>query len=494
MDESVNLKITYHEILEVLKKENILLESKKANESLVKYLSSDSRDIKKDTLFFCKGAHYKKEYLNQAIEKGSNMYISEVKYDVQNISYFIVNDIKKAMAVVAHKFYHYSFKNIETIGITGTKGKTTTTYFLKNILDEYLNSKTAIISTIETYTGMRREDSHLTTPEAIDLQKFFYEIAKSNIKYLTMEVTSQAYKVDRVYNVNFKNGIFLNISEDHISDVEHPNYEDYLNCKLQLLKNADNLVINADTNEFDIIMNACRNKTVTLFGTDNRADYYYKNIVKEQHGFSFDVINEQQGYINNFKIAMQGRFNIENAMAAITMAKTLGIDDNSISNGLLKTQVQGRMNVFDKKGITVIVDYAHNSLSFSKLFESIKLDYQGRRIICVGGAPGGKAYKRRRDFGVIVGDNSDYIYLTAEDPQFEDVKDICMEINEYIEENTKCEIIEDRKDAVEKAINNAEKGDVIVLLAKGAETYQKVKGLFVPYESDLAITKRMLGI
>ncbi len=490
----MNLKITYHEILEVLKKEDILLESKNVNESLVKYISYDSRDIKKDTLFLCKGVNYKEEYLNQAIEKGSNMYISEVKYEVKNISYFIVSDIKRAMAVIAPKFYNYPLKDIETIGITGTKGKTTTTYFLKNILDEYLNSKTAIISTIETYTGMRREDSHLTTPEAIDLQKFFYETSKSNIKYLTMEVTSQAYKVDRVYNVNFKNGIFLNISEDHISDIEHPNYEDYLNCKLQLLKNADNLVINADTNEFDIIMNACKNKTVTLFGTDNKADYYYKNIVKEKDGFSFNVINEKKEYINNFKIAMQGRFNIENAMAAITMAKTLGIDDISISNGLQKTQVQGRMNVFDKNGITVIVDYAHNFLSFSKLFESIKLDYQGRRIICVGGAPGGKAYKRRKDFGVIVGDNSQYIYLTAEDPQFEDVKDICMEISKHIGDCTKYEVIEDRKVAVEKAINNAKKGDVIVLLAKGAETFQKVKGAFIPYESDLAIAKRMLEI
>ncbi len=490
----MDLKMEYNEILEVLDKEKILLECKRANDCLVKYLSYDSRDIKKDTLFICKGEHFEKDYLNQAIDKGSIMYISEVKYDVENISYFIVSDIKKAMAVIASRFYNYSFKDIETIGITGTKGKTTTTYFLKNILDEYLNSKTAIISTIETYTGMRREDSHLTTPEAIDLQKFFYETVKNNIKYLTMEVTSQAYKVDRVYNVNFKYGIFLNISEDHISDIEHPNYEDYLNCKLQLLKNVDNIVINADTNEFDIIMNACKDKKVTLFGTDNRADFYYKNIVKEKHGFSFDVINEKQGYINNFKITMQGRFNIENAMAAITMAKTLGIDDNSISNGLLKTQVQGRMNVFDEKGITVIVDYAHNSLSFNKLFESLKLDYRGRRIICVGGAPGEKAYKRRKDFGVIVGDNSDYIYLTAEDPQFEDVKDICMEINKYIEDNAKYEIIEDRKEAVEKAISNAKEGDVIVLLAKGAETYQKVKGIFTPYESDLAITKRMLEI
>jgi UDP-N-acetylmuramyl tripeptide synthase len=289
----MNLEIKFSKVFEILKKENILLESKQVGASRINYISYDSRDIEENTLFFCKGKNYKQEYLLQAIQKGTNIYVSEVKYDITNVSYFIVSDIRRAMASLALEFYNYSFKKLETIGITGTKGKTTVTYFLKNILDEYVGHKTAVISTVETYTGVREEESHLTTPEPLDLQKFFYDTASSNIKYLTMEVTSQAYKTDRVYGVHFNNGMFLNISEDHISDAEHPNFEDYFNCKLEFLKHCDNLVINADSDEFKVIMNACQGKKVVLYGSNNNADYYYTNIKKEEPGFSFDLKNDK---------------------------------------------------------------------------------------------------------------------------------------------------------------------------------------------------------
>ena len=150
------------------------------------------------------------------------------------------------------------------------------------------------------------------------------------------------------------------------------------------------------------------------------------------------------------------------------------------------------MNVFEKDGVTVIVDYADNKLSFTKLYESLVLDYPGRKIISVGGGPGGKAYARRKDFGEIVGKYSDYIYLTAEDPQFEEVKDICNDIASYIDAG-KYEIVEDRKEAVLKAFANAKQGDVVVLLAKGEETYQKVRGVFTPYESDLKLTEEWIN-
>jgi UDP-N-acetylmuramyl tripeptide synthase len=173
------------------------------------------------------------------------------------------------------------------------------------------------------------------------------------------------------------------------------------------------------------------------------------------------------------------------------MCKTLGIDDESIKKGLFKTEVPGRMTRFEHNGITVIVDYAHNLLSFTKLYETLKFDYPENRIISVGGAPGGKAYKRRKDFADVVGKGSDYIYLTAEDPQFEDVTEICKEMANYMP-NTKCEIIPDRAEAVKKSIIKAKPGDVIVLLAKGGENYQKVKGEREYYESDLAIAQKVL--
>ncbi len=490
----MNLKITLDEIIDLLIAENVFVCTSKTKNSEIEHLSYDSRDIKPNTLFFCKGANYKEEYLTQAITNGAVCYVSEKVYNSTLCDYIIVKDVQRAMAIIAKSFYKNSCNKINKIGITGTKGKTTVTFFLSNILDEFTKSRNAIISTVSTYTKITDCESHLTTPEALELHKLFYETKISNIKYLTMEVTSQAYKKDRVYGVEYENAMFLNISEDHISDAEHPNFEDYLECKLKLIDNSKRIVINKDTEYLNIIVDRCKGKEVIFYGRSEDADFYYTNVSKTDKGFKFDVVNKKLNYNQAFEINMQGRFNIENALAAITMSKILGADDESIKKGLLKTEVMGRMNVFEKDNITVIVDYAHNELSFTKLYDSIKLDYPGRRVISVGGGPGGKAYKRRKDFGQIVGKNSDYIYLTAEDPQFEEVSAICLDIAAYIPSKTKYEIVEDRKEAVEKAINSASKGDVIVLLAKGEEDYQKVKGVFTPYESDLKIAKRLLEI
>ena len=485
--------VTLEQIIKKLKEKNILKETNCNEETKIEFISYDSRKIKNNTMFFCKGEHYKTEYLEQAIEKGAVIYVSEGKYDV-NLQYIIVSDIQKAMAIIAAEFYGYAFRDLVTIGITGTKGKTTVTCFVQNILDEYTKSRTAIISTINTYTGITDELSQLTTPEAVDLHRLFYEAKQSGCKYLTMEVSSQGYKKDRVYGVEFKNGIFLNIGEDHISAREHPNFEDYLHCKIQLVKNSKRVILNKNTDYFNVIYSECKDKQVITYGTDETADYYYTNVIKTKLGFKFDVISKKDNYTQSFEINIPGRFNIENALVAVTLAKQLNVDDESIKKGLLKTVVKGRMNVFEKNGITVIVDYAHNKLSYTKLYESLKLDYPNRRIISVGGCVGGKAFNRRGEFGTIVGGNSDYIYLTSVDPQFENPEDICKDIALYINDKNKYEIITDRKSAVEKAIANAKSGDVVVLVGKGEEEYQKINGVSEKYESDLAIAKRMLKI
>ncbi len=387
----MDLKMDIDEAIKALEDENILIEKKISNVKYLDYISFDSRDIKENTMFFCKGVNYKEEYLVDSINKGAICYVSEKKYENVLCDYIIVTDIQRAMAVIGKEFYRNSYRDLETIAITGTKGKTTVTFFLSNILDEFTKSRNAVISTISTYTKITDRESHLTTPEALELERLFYEAKISNLKYLTMEVTSQAYKKDRVYGVSFKNGMFLNVSEDHISDAEHPNFEDYLECKLKLIDNSDRMIINKDMDYFNTVIDRCNNKKVITYGFKNDADFYYDNVKKNDVGFTFDVINKKEKYMHTFTINMQGRFNIENAVAAITMAKVLGVDDKSIENGLIKTEVQGRMNVFDKNGITVIVDYAHNELSFTKLYESIKLDYAGRRIVSVGGAPGRKS-------------------------------------------------------------------------------------------------------
>ena len=485
------MKLTFDEIKDILSNSNLLLDSSFKDGEILG-VTYDSRDVSKDYLFFCKGEKFNKKFLDIAVLNGANIYVAEKRYS-EDYNYFIVKDIREAMAVISSELYKKAYLDIETIAITGTKGKTTVTYFLKNIIDEFTKKKSAIISTVETYTGVREEESHLTTPEAPLLHELFYEVKQSDIKYLTMEVTSQAYKTKRVSGIKFKHGMFLNISEDHISDLEHSDFEDYFNCKLELIKNVDDMLVNIDMEKYLEVKEACEDNDVKYYtyGINKDADYVYSDIIKVGDIFKFSLL-EKDGKQELYSINMQGRFNVENAVAAIAMAKIMGMDYESIKRGLLKTQILGRMNVFEKNGVTIIVDYAHNKLSFSKLYESIKLDYPNRRIVSLGGGPGNKAYKRRQDFGEIVGAGSDHVILTAEDPQFENVSDICKDIIKYLPEDVTYEVIEDRKEAVEYAINNAKNKDVIVLLAKGEEDYQKVNGNFTYYESDLKIVKRLL--
>lgn len=484
--------ITLKEIFEVLEKNNQIerySRNIKFEDVELKALSYNSKDIKAKTLFICKGKLFKSEYLKDAVKRGVVAYISETYYDdvPEDVAYLIVKDIREAMHLVSNLFYNYAWKDITTVGLTGTKGKTTTTYYLKNIISKHLGKRCAVISTIDTYTGITDEESHLTTPEAPDLHRFFSETKESNIPILVMEVASQGYKVKRTNGITFDIGVFLNISEDHISDAEHPNFEDYLNCKLEFMRNVKTAIINKNTDFYEAVVEASKNaEKVITYGTDNSADYYISDVKKQGEYTEFLV--KAEDYEKKFRTSMQGRFNVENALAAIVVAKQLGVSDEDIAYGIENTEVKGRMNIFEKGGITVIVDYAHNKLSFTALYNSLKLDYAGRRIISVGGGPGGKAYARRKDFGEIVGSSSDYVYLTAEDPQFEEIKDICNDIASYVEKG-KYEVVEDRKEAVEKALSNAKEGDVVVLLAKGEETYQKVRGVFVPYESDLMLAK-----
>lgn len=473
------------------------------------HLSYSSADVTPDTFFICKGAAFKEEYLRDAIAKGAGVYLAQSLYEGVDCPHILVSDIRKAMSLVSIAFYQKAYRNFRVVGLTGTKGKTTTTYFMKNILDAFCRrnpqlcaaQKSAVLSTVEVDTGIEHHEAHLTTPESPDLQRYFAQTRDSGLPFLTMEVSSQAYKLSRVYGMDFDIGMFLNIGEDHIGPLEHTDFEDYFSCKLQLMEHCRTAIVNREMDHAQRVLEHARAhaQRVLTFGKLETADlddddcWILRDIQKEEQGFTFTTSHGLEQ--NSWRIRMAGRFNVENALAAILAAKALGVDDQSIREGLLQNEVQGRMNLFEKDGVTVLVDYAHNFLSFQKLYESLKADYPGQRIVVVVGCPGGKAQLRRRDIGTLSGQNADYLYLTAEDPQFEDVRSICEEIASFVKPyGTPYEIIEDRAQAVEKAITTAQKGDVIVLAAKGEEVYQKVRGEYVYYESDLAIAKRLLSV
>jgi len=473
------------------------------------HLSYSSADVTPDTFFICKGAAFKEEYLRNAIAKGAGVYLAQSLYEGVDCPHILVSDIRKAMSLVSIAFYQKAYRNFRVVGLTGTKGKTTTTYFMKNILDAFCRrnpqlcaaQKSAVLSTVEVDTGIEHHEAHLTTPESPDLQRYFAQTRDSGLPFLTMEVSSQAYKLSRVYGMDFDIGMFLNIGEDHIGPLEHTDFEDYFSCKLQLMEHCRTAIVNREMDHAQRVLEHARAhaQRVLTFGKLETADlddddcWILRDIQKEEQGFTFTTSHGLAQ--DSWRIRMAGRFNVENALAAILAAKALGVDDQSIREGLLQNEVQGRMNLFEKDGVTVLVDYAHNFLSFQKLYESLKADYPGQRIVVVVGCPGGKAQLRRRDIGTLSGQNADYLYLTAEDPQFEDVRSICEEIASFVKPyGTPYEIIEDRAQAVEKAITTAQKGDVIVLAAKGEEVYQKVRGEYVYYESDLAIAKRLLSV
>ena len=473
------------------------------------HLSYSSADVTPDTFFICKGAAFKEEYLRDAIAKGAGVYLAQSLYEGVDCPHILVSDIRKAMSLVSIAFYQKAYRNFRVVGLTGTKGKTTTAYFMKNILDAFCRrnpqlcaaQKSAVLSTVEVDTGIEHHEAHLTTPESPDLQRYFAQTRDSGLPFLTMEVSSQAYKLSRVYGMDFDIGMFLNIGEDHIGPLEHTDFEDYFSCKLQLMEHCRTAIVNREMDHAQRVLEHARAhaQRVLTFGKLETADlddddcWILRDIQKEEQGFTFTTSHGLAQ--DSWRIRMAGRFNVENALAAILAAKALGVDDQSIREGLLQNEVQGRMNLFEKDGVTVLVDYAHNFLSFQKLYESLKADYPGQRIVVVVGCPGGKAQLRRRDIGTLSGQNADYLYLTAEDPQFEDVRSICEEIASFVKPyGTPYEIIEDRAQAVEKAITTAQKGDVIVLAAKGEEVYQKVRGEYVYYESDLAIAKRLLSV
>lgn len=487
--------------IEELKKEKLLLEeniSEKLKEKDIENVTYDSRKVKENTLFLCKGSKFKIEYLEKSLNSGAIAYVSEKQYKIEDKPYIIVNNIRRAIAVLTSLYNNYPQNEINMIGITGTKGKSTTAYYIKYILDDYMKglgkNETAIISSIDTYDGKSRQEAVLTTPEPEELFMHIRNAVDSNIENLVMEVCSQALKTERVYGILYKYGIFLNISEDHISNIEHKDYEEYFNSKLKLFNQTETAIINLNTQDLDrVLESAKKSKKIITFGNTENADVYGYNIRKEGMNTVFNV--RTKNFDEEIILTMPGLFNVENALAAISVATDIGVPYTNIYNGLKKAKASGRMEVYSNKNqeVVVIVDYAHNKLSFQKLYESTIKEYPKREIITVFGCPGNHAQNRRKDLGELSGKYSNMNYLTMEDPRNENVEDICKEISVYIEkENGKYKIVPNRGQAIKEAILEAKPNSVILITGKGNETVQYVKGKYVPCETDVQYAKKYL--
>lgn len=466
---------------------------------LVRNLTYNSTEVLKDTLFICKGVSFRAKYLEDAVKSGAVCYISEREYPLdKQVPFIIVNDIRKAMPVIANMFYNAAWEDFKLIGITGTKGKSTTTYYIKAILDDYLESQnlieSAMISSIDLFDGVERKETHITTPEAFELHRHFRHAADSGIRYLEMEASSQALKYDRVNEILFDVGVFLNISEDHISPIEHENLEDYFRSKLRIFERSKVGCVNLDSDFGNQVLEAAKQcPKVITFGTREPADIYGYNIRKEGHSILFNVRCAR--FDEPFELTMPGLFNVENALAAIAIACALDIPLEFIHSGLKRARSSGRMELYASKDskVIAIVDYAHNKLSFDKLFSSVLEEYPGYGIVTIFGCPGKKAFVRRRDLGLIAGEFSKKVYLVAEDPGYEPVEEISRDIAQYVEQKgCPYEMIEDRGEAISKAVHEVTENTVILITGKGNETRQKYGCEYLDYPSDVEFTVKYI--
>ena len=445
-------------------------------------ISFDSREADKSTLFFAKGATFKKEYLEQAIENGLTFYVSQVDYEL-DIPAIIVTDIKKAMSLIAMEFYGHPENDLKIIAFTGTKGKTTAAYFAYNILKQ--SHRPAMFSTMNTtLDGKTFFKSKLTTPESLDLFKMMATAVQNGMTHLIMEVSSQAYLVERVYGLTFDVGAFLNISPDHIGPIEHPTFEDYFYHKRLLMANSKAVVVNAGMDYFNVVAQQVANTPHDFYGKDS------DNTIENGRAFDFDVTGKLAGH---YDIQLIGSFNQENAVAAGLACLCLGTSLADIQKGIAQTSVPGRMEVITQtNGAKVFVDYAHNGDSLEKLLSVVE-EHQKGDLHLILGATGNKGESRRADFARVINAHPNlHVILTADDPNYEDPQAIAEEIASQVTRPLDIQV--DREKAISQAMartNN--ETDAVIIAGKGADAYQIVNGERTAYAGDLNIAKSYIN-
>ncbi|MGX4598661.1 UDP-N-acetylmuramoyl-L-alanyl-D-glutamate--2,6-diaminopimelate ligase [Faecalimicrobium sp. JNUCC 81] len=430
------------------------------------------------------------KYASDAYKRGCRVFIlqDDIKLNDDAIK-LIVEDSRVALSKMSANYFGNPSKELKVIGVTGTKGKTTITNYISEVLNKS-GVNTGVIGTNGTFYNGISEKTVNTTPESYELHRIFKTMLDNGVKCVSMEVSSGGIMMERVKDVDFDIAIFSNLSPDHIGPKEHPTFEHYLECKARLFTLAKHGIINIDDEHAkDIIKKATCD--IETFAIEKDADLVAKSIeysrALDSLGVSFKCETKNDSF--NAYICSPGTFSIYNALAVISVCRYLNVKQDVMLDALKNAKVKGRVEVLPiLEDATIIIDYAHNGVSLENILQTLK-KYDHNRVICLFGSVGGRTELRRKELGDVAARECDLCILTSDNPDFEDPMNVIKDIAESFE-NTNCEYIvePDRKIAIEKAIEIAQEGDMIVFAGKGHEEYQLIKGERVPFsETEIAI-------
>lgn len=460
-------------------------------ESEIKDIAYDSRKAGEGIIFVCLEGAFADghKYAQSAYEKGSRVFLVSKSVTLPGDAAVItVQDTRAALAKISCNFFGNPSKEIDVIGITGTKGKTTVAHIVKSVL-EAGGMKTGIIGTVGASYGDVILPTVNTTPESYELQKMLRLMADGGCKAAAIEVSSLGLKAHRVDGTEFACGVFTNLYPDHIGTNEHDSFEEYAFWKTQLFPMCRKAIVNTDDPFSKTVIENCSCEVIT-YGTEN-ADYNLLNAEKVRQGnilgMRFKVQNKSTE--RDFTVALPGDVNAYNSLVAVSLGDALGLSDESITEGLISVSVKGRGEIVRvSDDFTIIIDYAHNGVSLRSIIETAK-SYEHNRIIALFGSVGGRTECRREELGTVSGMLADLTVITSDDPDYEDPEKICKEIASFCKGEHV--IIPDRGKAIEYAVRNAQKGDIIILAGKGHEEYMKINGVKVPFSEREEIYKAL---
>lgn len=452
----------------------------------------DSRKVEAGCLFVCiPGAKADgHRYVAAAAEAGAAAILAQRKVELpegSDVTVILVDNTCYAMAFASAAYFGHPAKQMKIIGVTGTKGKTTTTYLVRSILEQ-AGRKVGLIGTIEIIIGDTHIHAENTTPQSYLVQKYFRMMADAGCDTVVMEVSSQGLMLHRTQGFVFDFGIFTNLEPDHIGANEHKDFDDYLHCKSLLFRQCKVGIVNQDDAHWREVTKDCTCRLET-YGIDTEADLRAADIQFLNEGGSLGMAFTVSGLADfPVRIASPGRFNVYNALTAIAICRHFGVAEEDIRRALSAAKVKGRTEMVPVSDrFTLMIDYAHNAMALKSLLETLRA-YRPHRLVCLFGCGGNRAKSRRYEMGEVSGNMADLTIITSDNPRAEEPQAIIDDIKTGIGK-TQGRYVEicDRKEAIAYAIDHGEPGDIIVLAGKGHEDYQEINGVKYPMDERVLI-------